>query len=87
MSVYTSSLVGNLLRELIENELDYVKRKDSLRYRVSWNNQDAWNTVNKLGLHKIGAVEFKAFLQDHRTVATADEVDRLLKRFGGSELY
>jgi hypothetical protein len=73
-------VLAKLLATVIEYEVEYVKQKDALRHRVGWSNAQAWSTLNPLGLPKVTQEDIRVFLNEHRIVATSDELDRLMNR-------
>jgi len=80
LNVSSRNALADLLRVLIDNEVTIVKLKDELRHKLSWNNWEAWNTLNKLNVSKVVAEDFRSLLRDHRHVVTYEEVDLYLER-------
>lgn len=48
LSHHTKTLFADLIKLLIDNEVTVYRAKESLRTRATWNNQDAWHSLDKV---------------------------------------
>lgn len=69
------------MKHLIENEIEIVKAKDNLRNQITWNTQDAYNTINKYNMSSVNGEDFRMFLRESGFNTTQPELDRLFERF------
>jgi len=66
LSHHTKLLLGDLLKLLVDNEVALYRSKEQLRTRVTWNNYDAWNSVDKAAVGRLSQEDVRYFLKEHR---------------------
>lgn len=77
LSHHTKILFADLIKLLIDNEVTVYRAKESLRTRTTWNNYDAWHSLDKVNAGRMTTEDLRLFLKEHRFEVTSSELARL----------
>lgn len=77
LSHHTKILFADLIKLLIDNEVIVYRAKESLRTRTTWNNYDAWHSLDKVNAGRMTTEDLRLFLKEHRFEVTSSELARL----------